>query len=108
MLGEELDARLAYASVPVLPGAVELAEQGILPGGSQRNEQVGRDAVSTTGLSEAERILLFDAQTSGGLLIAVEPEKVNALLDRLHSTGVVAASRIGTVEEGTGKIEVTD
>lgn len=108
MLGDALDAHLDYSSIPILPGALELAAQGVLPGGSKRNEEAGRALVSTVGLPEEQRILLFDAQTSGGLLIAVDPSRAVQLLEDLRARGVSAAARIGSIDNGSGKIEVED
>jgi selenide,water dikinase len=51
-------------------------------------------------------VVLFDAQTSGGLLIAVDPEKTSRLLDALTGEGVVGSSKIGSIIEGDGRIEV--
>jgi selenide,water dikinase len=55
---------------------------------------------------DARAILLFDAQTSGGLLIAVDPGKTSRLLDALAEHGVDGARAIGTIVEGEGRIEV--
>ena len=90
----ELDAR----ALPVLPGAVRLAEAGHLTGGCSRNRAhlAGKVAVGSRirpGLVE----VAFDPQTSGGLLIAVPQAEGNALLARLHEAGVTTATVIGQV-----------
>jgi len=74
--------------VPLMDGAGEYAEQGLFPGASSCN----RDFYSphmrfADGISEEEQMLLFDAQTSGGLLLAVPSEKLGRLLDRFAAEG---------------------
>jgi selenide,water dikinase len=93
----EIDAN----AVPLLAGARDLAERGAIPGGTKRN----RDALAAhvtmgDGVREALRILLFDAQTSGGLLIAVPHDRADALLAALRTEGTRAAARIGRIVPG--------
>ena len=106
MLSGRLDAELEFAAVPLLSGAVELAERGILPGGSKRNREAVAPFVDAGGTAEASLAVLFDAQTSGGLLIAVDAEKTGALIDALTERGVETARRIGTLRAGSGRIRV--
>jgi selenide,water dikinase len=106
MLGSNLSARLEWDRIPVVDDAVELAGRGVLPGGTERNADAAGGRVSSPGLDGARRWLLFDAQTSGGLLMAVPPEKGDAVLDELHARGVTDANRIGELMEGEGTIEV--
>ena len=96
MLGDDLSADLVLERVPVLPGAVELARSGVLPGGTLRNYEAGRAQVDASGVDEARRWLLFDAQTSGGLLMAVAPARLEPLRAALASRGEQGA-HIGTV-----------
>ena len=107
MLGSRLDAEIDFASVPVLREAFDLARAGVLPGGSKRNQEAMAERVDATGLDEASRAVLFDAQTSGGLLIAVREESRAALLESLRRRGVKGAARIGRLTEGEGTIAVT-
>jgi len=101
-------AELDAAAVPLFPGAVELVARGAVPGGTQRN----RDALTAhvtfaAGVSEAMRVLLHDAQTSGGLLLAVPAERADALVAALKQERTLAAARIGRVTAGpTGAIHV--
>lgn len=82
--------------VPLLPGAVQLAKKGFIPGGLERNRDYRQSMVSF-----AEDVpaylwdLLFDPQTSGGLLIALAPEKAAKLLKNLKEAGVKEAAIIG-------------
>ena len=88
-------------AVPVLPGARELAEKDVFPGGSRANRRhYGPVVVFRRALPEWQQGLLFDAVTSGGLLLVVEPARAAALLDELHGRGVREARVIGRVEEG--------
>jgi selenide,water dikinase len=106
LLGPRLAATLHFGAIPMLPEAIELAGAGILSGGSKRNIEAARDFVDTGDLDAARRAVLFDAQTSGGLLIAVAPDRSARLLESLEERGVEDAARIGTVEAGAGEIKV--
>jgi selenide, water dikinase len=106
MLGDGLDAVVELDAVPLLPGAVELAAEGILPGGTDRNIEAVGPFVDGGTLDDARRAVLFDAQTSGGLLIAVTPEATRTLIDSARERGEAGAVRIGGLTEGTGRIKV--
>ena len=89
----EIDHRL----VPLLAGALEAARDGFLPGGLRNNRDFIGDCVGfASGVPEEYRALLFDPQTSGGLLVAVPPEAVDVALASFAHHGVRAA-RIGRV-----------
>ncbi len=90
------------SNVPELPGALEYARQGHITGGASRNREGLAGKVSLPeGLDEALEHLLFDPQTSGGLLIAVAPERAGALSKALAAEGLLGA-RVGRVEPGAG------
>jgi selenide,water dikinase len=101
-------AELASAAVPLLPLARALAERGAVPGGSKRNQQSVADAVRfDSTVDETMRLLLADAQTSGGLLIAVPAERLDALLAALGRERTPTAAVIGRVTAGpAGRIDV--
>jgi selenide,water dikinase len=103
-----LAARVSAASVPLLPGAIELADAGHVPGGTRRNIQdLAGMVLWHDGIDATLRLLLHDAQTSGGLLIALPPERVAGLLDDLRAARSPAAAVIGELREGrAGEIEV--
>jgi selenide,water dikinase len=105
MLGDSLGATVESGSVPLLPGAEELAAGGSLPGGTLRNREAARRYTVIAGDEGPREALLFDAQTSGGLLMAVPSDAVDDLLASLGEDGVPAA-RIGELVPGEGKIEV--
>ena len=106
-LGSGLAATISAGAVPVLPGILELAADGIVPGGTLRNLESLADRISwDEAVPGAMRLVLGDAQTSGGLLIAVEPQAEATLLSALHRRGIEGAV-IGAVAAGnTGSIVV--
>ena len=107
MLDGTLDAHLDMSRVPLIEEALTLAAQGVLPGGSKRNRETHQPHVRAEGLSEPELDVLFNAQTSGGLLIAVEPSRLEVLLAALEARGVHEAVHIGTLVEGSGAVIVS-
>lgn len=101
-------ARIHASSVPFLPGAIELAQEGHVPGGTRRNAaDRAADVTFERPLPDPVRTLLFDAQTSGGLLIAVAPDLTQRLTHALGRLRAPASAIIGEVREGTpGSISV--
>ena len=98
--GSAVSARVNVEAVPVIDGVKELLELGIAPGGTHRNLESLDGVVNWhSDVSEQTRILLADAQTSGGLLIAVSPHKVDALLETLKEAGVRTRAIIGEIFE---------
>jgi selenide,water dikinase len=81
----KLSLRIAVAKVPSLPGARELWESGIRTGGAERNDEYLDQLVSWGEVSASDRALLVDPQTSGGLLVAISPERVGEYLSRVPS-----------------------
>jgi selenide,water dikinase len=99
--GSGVAAEIALAAVPLLPGARRLAEKGFAPDGSRRNLEGLRAALRVApGVSETDLLLLCDAQTSGGLLLAVAEKEAPALVRRLQEWGDPGAARIGRVVPG--------
>ena len=102
-------AKLIFPDVPLLPGVRELADRGVVPGGT-RNNLDAFDAQIAWGpdITDEEKLILCDAQTSGGLLIAVPHASTQAVLDglaRRGATGVVIG-RVVAAEEAGNTIEV--
>jgi selenide, water dikinase len=95
-------ARVAAKAVPLLPGAEALADAGEVPGGTRSNERFLASRVRyPPDLSAARQTVLSDAQTSGGLLIAIAGDDVDRLLDALTQRGV-AGHVIGELIPGEG------
>ena len=80
-----------------------------MPGGSRKNLETALPQVNfASGVSEALQVLLADAQTSGGLLLAVAPEKVAQAEDVLHEAGAPIVVQIGSLQErGEKDVEVS-
>jgi len=93
------------ARVPALPGALAYARQGYVTGGANRNRQglAGKVSLPAQGLAEELEHLLFDPQTSGGLLIAIAADRADALSQALAEDGLLGA-RVGRVEAGAGVV----
>jgi cysteine desulfurase NifS/selenium donor protein len=103
-----LDAELEARAVPVLEPARDLAAADVVPGGTLDNlEHVSPFVDWSAGLARVDRLLLTDAQTSGGLLVAVAPERTGPLLAALQARGVGESRRIGRfTSAGGGRIRV--
>jgi selenide,water dikinase len=96
---------VSVAAVPIIDGARALAEQGAVAGGTARNLEWLADKVQwARGIDDITRILLADAQTSGGLLIAVAEERAGALEAVMRSRGVETVARIGRAAPSNGRL----
>ena len=96
-----VSAEIDAASVPLLPKAADLAARGAIPGGTKRNREALTETVQfDAAVPETIRVLLFDAQTSGGLLIAVPANRADSLVAALKNEQTPAAARIGRIVSG--------
>jgi selenide,water dikinase len=94
---EAVSLEIDHSAIHYLPGALEAAREGFLPGGLKNNRDFIGDCVSfAEGVPQEYRDLLFDPQTSGGLLIAISPESADSAISALDRHGV-SARRIGKV-----------
>ena len=93
-----VSARISRQAVPVLEGCLEFLEKGIAPDGTNRN-LISADphVIWDTLLRKQDKLLLCDAQTSGGLLISIGPSKVDKLIDTLQIGGVDSAAVVGEI-----------
>jgi cysteine desulfurase len=105
--GSGVDARIEFDDVPVIDKAREMAAMDVIPGGTLNNLSFVTPYVDfDPNLTRLDRILLADAQTSGGLLISLPDKETDHLLQELNAHRVTAA-RIGTISEyGSGRIKV--
>jgi selenide,water dikinase len=88
-------------SIPFFPDVDRLAQEGMCPGGSFRNKEYYSSRVDfAKSIPDHMRDVLFDAQTSGGLLICLEPEKAEELLKKLHKDGITDSAIIGEIVSG--------
>ena len=103
----QVTAEVSAGKVPLLPGALDLAREGIGPGGTERNKNYFGGFVSVAPSVEAALAeLLFDPQTSGGLLLSVAGDKAQAMLSAMAALGVPAAVIGRVTERSAGRIEV--
>jgi len=105
--GSKVGARLDWKSVPLLPQALEFARDGIVTGASGRNwNGYGSRVKMDAGIGEAEKAILTDPQTSGGLLVACDPKAVDAVLEIFRADGFDRAAVIGDIVEGPADVLV--
>lgn len=98
--GSKVSAKIHRAQVPVINGTLDLISDGIAPGGTLRNlEAIDARVNWSNNISQNDKILLSDAQTSGGLLISVGEKNTQPLLNLLKSKGIDDAVVIGQIEE---------
>ena len=104
----KVGAQVRLREVPVIPEIWDLLKEDLAPGGTHTNREFLEDAVLwDPSISEEEQLALCDAQTSGGLLVAVSAERRTSLLKALKEAGTLAAAEIGEIVEDTsGRIEV--
>ena len=102
-------AKLRFSDVPLLPGVRELADRGVVPGGTRSNfDAFDSEVAWGSDITDEEKLILCDAQTSGGLLMAVPPASTQAVLDGLAQRGVMGAiiGRVVAAAEASNTIEV--
>jgi cysteine desulfurase NifS/selenium donor protein len=98
MNGSKTSAEIYFDNVKFLPGVMELAASGIIPGGTKDNlNYTGPSVNYDDKISDIKRLMLNDAQTSGGLLISAVQDKTQTLIEQLKESGVDMAMIIGKV-----------
>ena len=100
--GGNVELHIDVGAIDLIPEALELARMGILPEGMYRNRDFAEGFVEPGGTELARQDMLYDPQTSGGLLIAVDPEDAEALHAKLRDA-VPSAQRIGEVRPYGGE-----
>jgi selenide,water dikinase len=105
--GSRATVRLDYSSLPVYPGALEMYRKGEGTGSNLPNRAMVAESMTLrAGLSPAEEQILFDPQTSGGLLLSVPAHEADDLSRALTAAGVPVAARIAEVVEGPPALEI--
>jgi selenium donor protein len=103
----KVGAEIVFDSLPILPHAKNLAARGVIPGGTQRNMAAAEKVEWDPQLTQADRYLCVDAQTSGGLLLVVPSENEAALVQALRDERTPSAAVIGRITPGpVGHIQV--
>ena len=106
---KDLDLILGLGDIPLLPGAIDLADMGLLPAGTYNNRiQYEGRVERKDNFPETLVDMIFDAQTSGGLILAVDPSITPTMLKSLHQAGFERTTLIGSFTEGEGRIKLVD
>lgn len=103
--GAKVQGQLNWKDIPVIPQAIDFSKQNIFTGASTRNwAGFGAEVQLDPGIEEWQKNLLTDPQTSGGLLLACDPESEQAVLDLFKQHGFEDAHKIGQVVAGSGVV----
>jgi len=107
-LSSGVDVEVIWDDIPFFPGVIEYAAAGILPGAIERNKESCRDKIVPSEALQQEMIdMCYDAQTSGGLLIAIAEKDAENFLKTLHKDGIPAAAIVGNViAKGSGLVHI--
>ena len=98
MLSQDLTATLEYDKLPILPQIWDILKYGGISSGTHANARYLRDQVKwAEKITLLEQMVLFDAQTSGGLLMAVPAEVAESLIAKLNQAETLAANMIGSI-----------
>jgi len=101
--GSDVTLEFTLSNVPVLAGTYELAAEGVVPGGSKANHKWLSNDVDYQDISDSEQLVLCDAITSGGLLVALPESEANEYVAKLHEVGLNQATIVGRVTEKSDK-----
>ncbi len=102
--GSDVSFEVYWSQVPILEGAVELAKNGVVPGGSKSNHKWISDDTFYEDIASEEQLVLCDAITSGGLLVSMDEVEARSYVEQLHASGVVQAAIVGRVIEKQEKL----
>lgn len=98
---------LTYKNIPFYPNALKMYQKGETTGSNKPNRKLTSGYLEITlQLSSAEEELLFDPQTSGGLLFSLPADQADSLIHELHKGGIPSAAMIGTVEAGNPSVKI--
>lgn len=102
--GSNVSLEITLSKVPVLEGTFELASQGVVPGGSKANHKWLENDVEYIDIAIEEQLVLCDAITSGGLLVALDEAEADQYINNLKQSGHTVAEIIGVVTEKKDKL----
>ncbi|MCD4664965.1 MAG: selenide, water dikinase SelD [Bacteroidales bacterium] len=104
----ECDVNVIFDEIPFIRETKALATAGVIPGGTFNNLEFVKKDVEFGRHTRTNQLLLCDAQTSGGLLVAIDPDQATAYLNDLHKAGIQEAKIIGKFTiRGEGKISIS-
>lgn len=107
LLSDGTSLEIEMERLPLLPGIGEMADMGLIPAGAYRNkEHSGSKVINESKMGIFAEDLLFDPQTSGGLLIAIPSVREKELLEQLHAGGFANSVRIGKFVPGDNLIKL--
>lgn len=107
MLSDDTDCSIFLRNIPSISGVKELADMGLVPEGAYRNQSAYEKFVDFHGeFRRCDIDMLYDAQTSGGLLLAVDSERADEILNHIRKKGFEFANIIGEFKAGTGRIKI--
>ena len=102
--GSEVSMQINFDKLNIMPGVYENAEMGIIPAGAYENRSyIGDNVFFEKNIKEVQKDILFDPQTSGGLVIAIDPNDLNDFVDELDKNLKTKFSIIGKVKEKNDK-----
>jgi len=105
--GSKVAARVDWNSLPLLPGTLDFAREGILTGASGRNwNGYGAMVSLASTLGESQKAVLTDPQTSGGLLVACSPDACEQVLEIFRKDGFSQAAVIGEIVSGDPRVDI--
>lgn len=99
-MGSKCNAKIYFDKLPFIEKTIEMATAGVIPGGTRNNLEFVSRIVDFGNLSETQQLLCCDAQTAGGLLVALPETEAHKYLKELHENGVNEAVIIGELLEG--------
>lgn len=107
-LSSGVDVEIVWDDIPLLPGVLQLAAAGVLPGAVERNKESCSERVRAADSLPQEMVdICYDAQTSGGLLVAIAKNNADDFLRALHKEGIADAAIIGRVlKKGSGLVHI--
>ena len=107
-LSSRVDVEVIWDDIPLFPGVLEYAAEGILPGAIERNkESCGKRIIAADVLPQEMVDICYDAQTSGGLLVAIRESDAEDFVKALHDNGVSVAAIVGRVlGKGSGIVRI--
>jgi len=97
--GSNVSFELSFSQVPILDGALALAKDGVIPGGSKSNHKWLQDDVFYEDILPEEQLVLCDAITSGGLLVSLNESEADSYIEQLQANGLPHSAIIGRVTE---------